>query len=348
MPSSVSLAIMVRDDAQRIKRCIQSAKAAVDEVLVLDTGSTDDTVAVAQAEGALVTQMEWPGSFSDGLNALLAGVRTDWTLRLDSDEWFETDPREAIRQCIEDEEARLFRLIRRDIQPHGGYEEIALIRLWRSHRDLQYHGIVHENIPLDSFQSAWPGKADKDASLWFWHDGYAGGHLEKIRRNLDLMEQELRKHPGQPFYEAMLVKGLKDVEDPRWQPLAGEMVDHAVQQEDAPHPLLAIVFAEYLGSLEGESLRQPRVDHIARRTLDWFPRTPVVMVALSNMELKRGNKVQAVEALARIADMAESGDYDRTLPVNPALFGTDFWKHLDRLADQAGRWDLCKRCEAHL
>lgn len=347
--ASVTLAIMVRDDAERLKRCIQSARAAVDEVLVLDTGSTDETIDVAQAEGALVSEMEWTGSFADGLNALLAGVRTDWTLRLDSDEWFELDPSAAIRACIADEGARAFRLVRRDIQPHGGFEEIALVRLWRTHRGLEYQGIVHENIPAENFQTAWPDKFDKDADLWFWHDGYAGGHLEKIRRNLGLMEQELRRHPGQPYYEAMLVKGLKDVEDPRWQPLAAEMVLRAVDSDAGPpHPLLAIVFAEYMGALDGEPLRDPSTERVAKGAMEWFSRTPVVMVALSNMELRRGNRAAAVEALEKIADMAESGDYERTLPVNPALFGVDFWRHLDRLADQAGRWDLCKRCEPHL
>src|SRR5579885_1318316 len=172
---------MVRDDAERLCRAIRSVQKAVDEVVVLDTGSKDDTVAVAKEEGARVSQIEWPNNFALALNTLLDQVKTDWTLRLDSDEWFEEDPGEKLRICAADDNVSHYRLVRRDLQPQGGYEEIALVRLWRTHPDLKYRGIVHENIPLAAFQQVWPYKVEKIAPLWFWHDGY-GGYLEKIKR----------------------------------------------------------------------------------------------------------------------------------------------------------------------
>ena len=164
--NSVSLAIMVRDDAERLRRCIQSAKAAVDEVVVLDTGSKDDTVQVARAEGARVHEIEWPNNFAKALNVLLSDVKTDWTLRLDSDEWFEVDVKAPIQECVAQQDAYGFRLIRRDIQPQGGYEEISLLRLWRTHSYLKYEGVVHENIPILRFEELYPQGELREAPMW--------------------------------------------------------------------------------------------------------------------------------------------------------------------------------------
>lgn len=347
MPPTVSLAVMVRDDAERLRRCIRSVKDVVDTVVVLDTGSKDNTVETATEEGAAVSQIEWPGSFSEGLNALLDRVETDWVLRLDSDEWFESPPA-SMRNLIEDEEAFGYLLLRRDIQPDGTHEDIALPRLWRAHRDLRFRGLVHENIPHESFLESWPGKVQKASPLWFWHDGYSAGHAEKIRRNVELMEQELAAHPGQSYYEALLVKGYKDLDDPRWREKATAFAQRAVQTDTRPSPISAIVFADLISSLQGPELTEPAGEKLVAKANEWFGEFPAIQVAISNFELRRGNRAGALDALIRIADMAETGQYNRSLPVAQSLFAPAFWKHLDRLADQLGRWDICKRCDPHL
>ena len=338
---------MVRDDAERLRRCIQSVKGAVDEIVVLDTGSKDDTVTVARSEGAAVTEIVWPNSFAAGLNALLDLVKTEWTLRLDSDEWFEADIKTPLQDCMADEGAFGFRLIRRDIQPHGGFEEVALLRLWRTHPDLRYKGVVHENIPIARFGEVWPGKVEKAAAIWFWHDGYQQGHLDKIKRNVPLMEQELQAHPGQAYYEAMLAKGYKDIGDPKWEPMMLDVVERSLSDDQPATPVLSVIYSDVLNSLQ-VGPNDAGADPIAAKAVEWFWRSPGVMIALSNMQLRRGRKREALEALLLIERMATTGEYDRSMPVNPAVFGKEFWKHLDRLADQLGQYEICKRCERHL
>lgn len=345
---SISLAIMVRDDAERLRRAIRSLAGAVDHVLVLDTGSKDDTVEVAKAEGARVEQIEWPNSFSKGLNCLLDLVRTDWILRLDSDEWFETDMKGPLEECMAHEYAAAFTLTRRDIQPGGGYEEIALVRLWRNHPSLRYAGIVHENIPLDAFRQAWPGRQVVESPWWFWHDGYGLGNLDKIRRNIPLLEQELEEHPGNPYYEALLAKGYKDVGDSRWQPMMNQIVGRSLEQVAPSTPILTAVYADVLDSIQGADLRDPQTDKIVERALEWFGSVPGVVVAVANLELRRSNKPGALRALLIIEEMANTGEYSRSMPVNPAIFGKPFWKLLDQIADQLGRWEICQRCTPHL
>ena len=82
MPLSVT--IIARDEADRIGDAIRSV-AFADEVLVLDSGSSDDTVAVARALGARVEETGWPGHVAQK-NRALERARHDWVLSIDADE----------------------------------------------------------------------------------------------------------------------------------------------------------------------------------------------------------------------------------------------------------------------
>ena len=82
----LSLNMIVRDEAERIEACLASVRDLVDEMVVVDTGSRDDTVQRAQAAGARVEQQSWPGDFAPARNAALELVTSDWVLVLDADE----------------------------------------------------------------------------------------------------------------------------------------------------------------------------------------------------------------------------------------------------------------------
>ena len=83
----VALVMIARNEAHQIARALNSARPWVDEMWVLDTGSTDDTVAVARAAGAQVRQAPWPDDFAAARNTALALSTADWHLVLDADEW---------------------------------------------------------------------------------------------------------------------------------------------------------------------------------------------------------------------------------------------------------------------
>src|SRR5687768_11590845 len=85
----LALVMIVRDEAQSIARALRSARAHVERMIVLDTGSVDDTPAIAAAEGAEVSRFEWIDDFSAARNASLALSDAAWNLVLDADEWIE-------------------------------------------------------------------------------------------------------------------------------------------------------------------------------------------------------------------------------------------------------------------
>ncbi|MEZ0373850.1 MAG: glycosyltransferase [Candidatus Sericytochromatia bacterium] len=92
----LSLCMIVRDEAELLPQCLQSVSDLVDEIVVVDTGSTDATVEIAAAAGARIYHLPWPGDFSLARNAALEKARCDWILMLDADEYLDADARRVL------------------------------------------------------------------------------------------------------------------------------------------------------------------------------------------------------------------------------------------------------------
>ena len=84
---SISLALIAKNEARCLARCLRSVVNTVHEIVVVDTGSTDATAAVARESGAKVFTFAWIDDFSAARNFALERTSTDWILVLDADEW---------------------------------------------------------------------------------------------------------------------------------------------------------------------------------------------------------------------------------------------------------------------
>lgn len=345
---SISLAVMVRDDAARLQRCIESVKHAVDEVVVLDTGSKDDTVAVAKAAGAKVGEAPWDGSFSSGLNKLLKEVKTDWTLRLDSDEWFENDPTTALQEAVASSNHYGFRIVRRDILPDSRYKEISIFRLWRTHPELRYEGLVHENITNESISKAFPGLSVQSLPLWFWHDGYADQANGKLSRNIKLLEEELRERPNQPYYRAMRAVMYRDLGDPRFLEELELVADEATAQDAPATRMYASVFAALLQSTPEDRIHHKRIGRVIEKSWRWFANYPGVLWSIGLAETRRGSGDEALRAYLRLQELAESGRYETSIPFDPSILGPYLWNALGFTANRMGRMDIAQKCASRL
>lgn len=148
--------VIAKNEADRIGRCVASLVPLCREVIVMDSQSSDDTVAVAEAAGARVVQQEWLG-FAAQKNAVIALAATPWVLLLDSDEWLADgngqDAADAIRAAFADgrvEQADVWNLLRRThylgtALDHGGWGKEKVERLFRN--DLRYKpSSVHEAL----------------------------------------------------------------------------------------------------------------------------------------------------------------------------------------------------------
>jgi len=96
----VSVCMIARDEARFIGQAIRSVRGFADEVWVGDTGSRDDTVAIARRAGAYVFSMDWPNDFAAARNRVLERARGRWIFVLDADEWFPEGQARALRRDL--------------------------------------------------------------------------------------------------------------------------------------------------------------------------------------------------------------------------------------------------------
>ncbi|MFB5685249.1 glycosyltransferase family 2 protein, partial [Paenibacillus terreus] len=97
---SISLCMIVRNEEKYLPKCLSSVQRIVDEIIIVDTGSTDDTVAIAKSFGAKVIQMPWQNSFADARNRGFDEATGDWILWLDADEEMDVNEAEKLKGLL--------------------------------------------------------------------------------------------------------------------------------------------------------------------------------------------------------------------------------------------------------
>jgi len=205
----LSLSMIVRDEAERIEACLRSVQGFVDEMVVVDTGSQDDTVAIAERLGATVHRIDWPGDFAPARNQALQWVHGDWVLVLDADERLRPEAQEPLRRLMAEPDLLLINLLRQELGAlQSPYSNVS--RLFRRHPAIHwsraYHSLVDDSVAeLQQREPRWRIADCSEPALL--HDGYrpellaAGNKAERLRQ---AMEAELEQRPNDPYACAKL------------------------------------------------------------------------------------------------------------------------------------------------
>ena len=201
--------MIVRDEAERLERCLASVAGFVDEMVLLDTGSADDTVAIAERCGAVVQRIPWPGDFAPARNEALKHVSGDWVLVLDADEVLLEEAKAPLRELMRQPELLLINLLRLEVgAAQAPYSNVS--RLFRRHPALhwsrRYHAMVDDSVAvLLQREPHWRIADCPQPALW--HDGYRPEQLvagNKAQRLREAMEAELDERPGDAYVCAKL------------------------------------------------------------------------------------------------------------------------------------------------
>lgn len=196
--------MIVRDEARSIVRCLESVRDVVDEMVVVDTGSTDDTVALAEAAGATVHHVAWVDDFAAARNAALERCSGDWVLVLDADEWLASgaDALASLRTAQPD----FTGLVEVANRTSGG----NVTTMWQVRvlpAAARYTGRVHEQPQVIGPERRLDVRLD--------HDGYLVEQRErKEGRNRRLLELALAEDPENPFLWFQLARAHDSARSP--------------------------------------------------------------------------------------------------------------------------------------
>jgi tetratricopeptide (TPR) repeat protein len=202
--SKLSLCTIVKNEEASLPRCLHSVKDVVDEMVVLDTGSTDRTPEIAAELGAKVYHYSWCDDFSAARNEALKYVEGEWVLVLDADEILLTSIAPLIREAIADEKNLVVNLIRREVgAAQSPYSLVS--RLFRKHPDLKfsrpYHAIVDDSaIELLKKETHWQiANLPSVAILHYGYQKEAIASLDKYDRARKAMEEFFANNPQDPY-----------------------------------------------------------------------------------------------------------------------------------------------------
>ena len=218
---SLSLCMIVKNEAKNLPRCLKSVADFVDEMIVVDTGSQDDTVEIAKQFGATVHHFEWRDDFSAAKNAALSRANSQWILVLDADEeWLADTPDQsgsALRQLLEKTDADALRLKVRNRMPAdelAQFQEFYLTRLFRNRPEFRYEGRIHEQIHPAISRA---GGKIVTADFVNLHHGYAQKTVQsgekRAERNLRLLHAALAETPENPYLIYHLGATYQDMGD---------------------------------------------------------------------------------------------------------------------------------------
>ena len=206
----LSVCMIVRNESLHLPKALASVQGIAAEIVVVDTGSTDNTVAIATAMGAKVLHFDWTDDFAAARNSALETATQPWILSLDADQILASDSASALATALQRSDC-MAQVVTIDLygppttssDPTIGQSEVELafksLRLFRNHPQIRFSGRVHEDVSkslLHLSQSYWP-----DSGVVLADHGYvqAQERDRKRKRNLLLLRRVYQEQPNEIF-----------------------------------------------------------------------------------------------------------------------------------------------------
>lgn len=200
----LTLCMVVRNEELLLPRCLESVKDLVDEMIIVDTGSTDRTVQIAEQAGAIVIHEPWEQNFSKPINRALREAKGEWILRLDGDEELVAEDKGKLRKLMTDPkgEGYILSIISLLNDQNVVEEEVSsFIRVFRNRPEYVYEGLIHEQVILSIYRRD-PNAVVKSTDVRIKHYGYLkeiSDAKDKGNRNREITLEAIKREPDNGF-----------------------------------------------------------------------------------------------------------------------------------------------------
>jgi tetratricopeptide (TPR) repeat protein len=193
---TISCCMIVKDEESFLEKCLKSVRNYVDDLIIVDTGSTDNTADIARTFTDKVYFHPWEGSFSKARNQALQYATGDWIFQIDGDEELVPGSGEKLRQAVR-EAGKADAIHVNVISTYSGGKKTArhnFERLFRNNNVIHYEGIVHNRVVGQS--------CSKHSTIELMHYGYNVEEKkaqEKFIRTVNLLKEQIAETPDDPM-----------------------------------------------------------------------------------------------------------------------------------------------------
>jgi tetratricopeptide (TPR) repeat protein len=320
---TISLCMIVKNEARNLPRCLDAVRAWVDEIVVVDTGSTDGTQALARARGARVEEWAWRDDFAAARNESLRHATGDWILVLDADEALTAGSGPALREAVAEATADVVGCLVKILCPREGDGGVVRLnwfpRLFRRVPGVAFEGVIHEQVVA----SLAPHGRVVPSRVEALHEGYRLSPEEmagKAERNRRLLERQLRDDPTYApgwfqLAETFVLQGrLDDGIDAYRRCLC--LLE--TSRLTLPPGVVAVALQNLGATLLAKGERAEGVRHI-EAALEIIPGLAPAHVHLGNAALAAGEWEQAERHFARALEAAARPETDGEYEISPWL-----------------------------
>lgn len=199
----LTLCMIVKNEERHISRCLSSVQDITDDIVIVDTGSQDNTKAICESFNARVFDFQWENDFSKARNYGLQHAEGDWILMLDADEELDQDTGSFLTSLLHDElpNCGLLKIVNytgKQLDENEAFESMQP-RFFKNSQGLYYQGRIHENITCANEED---NKAFFTLPCVIHHYGYLEQEekvKQKHKRNISILNEELSQENPDPW-----------------------------------------------------------------------------------------------------------------------------------------------------
>lgn len=294
MQTGISLCMIVKNEEESLDRCLRSVEGVVDEIVLVDTGSTDSTMEIGRRHGANVLNHLWQNDFAEARNAALAEAKHEWILVLDADEELEASSRAKIRQLLSSVKEEGVEITVRSEMPETDilkFDDTKIVRLFRNRENYRYTLPIHEQIRPSIERN---GGTIIQSDLLITHHGYSSavvqGGNRRTERNLRMLQETVSKSPDNPYLHYQI----------------GATLMSMGRKQEAYEAMKKVLTLDYVGM--GPAV----VDHFFMKTsqlaLDRNENEAAVMYAYKSLEVNPSNGIAMYVAAVGLLSMNKITD----------------------------------------
>ena len=199
---TVSLCVIAKNEERTIQYCLNSVQTLVQEIILVDTGSSDATANLAKKAGAKVYNFAWKDNFAAARNFSLTKATKDWILVLDADEVLEYVNPQDFQDLLRNNQVEGYYLqFINNLGKEQGIFSDKAVRLFRNNSLYRFRSSIHEQVAASILEHN-NGQGLAESSLTIVHSGYTEEEIRaknKHQRNMTIIKKELANKPDEPF-----------------------------------------------------------------------------------------------------------------------------------------------------
>jgi tetratricopeptide (TPR) repeat protein len=331
----VSATLIVRNEAAFIEDCLASLVDFVDEIVLVDTGSSDDTLQKARRYPVSFHSFPWCDDFSAARNYAIEQASGEWILYIDADERLEVPDPDLWNDVLADDRKAAWKL---RLYPRVGWTPYAELRLFRNDPRIRFCGVIHESMH-DDVQDVCrkDGREIGYCDIVLQHVGYESDQSHKLSRNIPLLKTYVTHDPERVYCwwhlgDMFELSGDEGRAADAWR----KGIEAARGQTDRPYPLsnslpfVSLIMLQYSRGLPADDLLE--------EALRLFPQQLFLQWLGCQLAVERGEGERVRAQLETLAAIDPDTFYDPQVSYDRALFAHACRESLALCHFRAGRY----------